>query len=61
MWDTCMQSGKWPSYDGHTVTLDKAPWRSMRAEMRRMALQNMLMRWQRPLELDGKPTPLPAS
>jgi hypothetical protein len=54
LWDTCMQTGKWPSYDGNTVTLDKAPWRSMRSEMRRMALQNMMARWQRPLEFDGK-------
>lgn len=52
MWAVCRKTGKWPSYDGTTAYLDKAPWRSSRSEGRRMALQNMLARWQRPLELD---------
>jgi hypothetical protein len=46
IWARCLATNTWPSYDGATVTLDKAPWRSMRAEMRRMALQNIIQRWQ---------------
>jgi hypothetical protein len=46
IWERCLAANDWPSYDGGTVTLDKAPWRSMRAELRRMALQNIIQRWQ---------------
>jgi hypothetical protein len=46
IWANCLRTGEWPSYDGGTVTLEKAPWRSMRAEMRRMALMRIVERWQ---------------
>ncbi len=46
IWATCLKAGKWPSYDGATHVMDKAPWRSMRAEMRRMALLRIVERWQ---------------
>lgn len=60
IWATCMKTGKWPSYDGNTHVMDKAPWRSMRAEMRRMALLRIVERWQG-INADKQPHLLPAA
>ncbi len=58
MWGACLKRGTdikaWPGYGGQTNTMDKAPWRSNRSELRRLALQQMMLEWQRPLELEGK-------
>ncbi len=57
MWAACLKRGtdikSWPGYGGQTNTMDKAPWRSTKSEIRRRALQDMIMHWQRPLEIEG--------
>lgn len=54
MWGNCLKCGtdikSWPGYGGQTNTMDKAPWRSTKSEIRRRALQDMMMHWQRPLD-----------
>lgn len=57
MWGACLQRGtdrkEWPGYGGQTNTMEKAPWRSTKAEVRRRALQDLMMHWQRPHEIDA--------
>lgn len=51
MWAACIKRGEWPGYEEAIV--DPPQWRSMRAELRRLAMLNRLADWQRPLELEG--------
>jgi hypothetical protein len=53
-WDVCMKRGEWPGYDIEDGTaIDPAFWRSSQKELRRLALQHRIDRWQRPLEIAG--------
>lgn len=55
MWAVCLRRGEWPGYDDAVV--DPPHWRSMRAEMRRLAMLDRIQRWQRPLGLDHERRP----
>ena len=49
-WGVCMKRGVWPGYDiDDGSTIDPAFWRSSQKELRRLALQHRIDRWQRPL------------
>lgn len=63
IWEGCLRTNQWPSYDGGTVVLEKAPWRSMRAEMRRMALLRIAERFQGigATKMPGELLPAPAA
>lgn len=52
MWAVCLKRGEWPGYDDAVV--DPPHWRSVRAEMRRLAMLERINRWQAPLVLDGR-------
>lgn len=50
-WAVCMKRGQWPGYDiEEGSVIDPAFWRSSQKELRRLALQHRIDRWQRPLE-----------
>lgn len=53
VWAACIKRGQWPSYDEAIV--DPPHWRSMRAEMRRLAMLDRVARWQAPLIVETTP------
>jgi len=54
MWAVCLKRGEWPGYDDAVV--DPPHWRSIRAEMRRLAMLERINRWQAPLTFDNRKT-----
>jgi hypothetical protein len=51
-WGQCMASGKWPSYAGGDL-VETTQWRTMRREMKNMALLQRMADWQRPVTEEG--------